>query len=249
MNPETYVPFCGMPPGPEEILTRWTLDPLLLAGLAFALGGVLFCANGTARTRSMMGWALVVVLFVSPLCALSMALFSARVGQHLLLTLVAAPLLAQMWRSYVPPTVVSAIAFAALFWLWHAPVPYAWTLQSDLAYWAMHLSLLGTAISLWAGLQQRVSTRPFESALVIGATAAQMTMLSVLLIFAPEPWHGWHDTAALSWGLSGMADQTLAGAVMWVAGGLLMFGAILLLSRRFLSDDHAETPSRLHSAH
>ena len=38
--------------------------------------------------------ALVAFLFISPLCAASMALFSARVGQHLLLTLIAAPLIA-----------------------------------------------------------------------------------------------------------------------------------------------------------
>ena len=236
METETHVPFCGMPPMPDELLTRWTLDPLLLSGLAFAFGAILWMANGTALRRGVMGWALVAILFVSPLCALSMALFSARVGQHLLLTLVAAPLLAQMWRSHVPPTSISALVFAALFWMWHTPEPYAWTLQSDLAYWAMHLSLLGSAISLWAGLQERLVKRPFECTIVLAATAAQMTMLSVLLVFAPTAWHGWHEAAALSWGLSGMADQTLAGAIMWVAGGLLMFAAVLVLSRRFVSE-------------
>src|SRR6056297_797896 len=136
METETYVPFCGMPPMPDELLSRWTLDPLLLSGLAFAFGAILWMANGTALRRGVMGWALLAVLFVSPLCALSMALFSARVAQHLALTLVAAPLIAAaLPRAPQLPLAPVAALFAVLFWTWHAPAPYALTLGSDLAYW------------------------------------------------------------------------------------------------------------------
>src|SRR3546814_11413452 len=45
------------------------------------------------RRSSDLGLAILVLLFVSPLCALSSALFSVRVGHHVLLTAVAAPLL------------------------------------------------------------------------------------------------------------------------------------------------------------
>lgn len=232
----TYTPYCGMPPPPAELLTRWTLEPGLLIGLALALSVILWQGQGTARRNAVAGWAVVAVLFVSPLCALSMALFSARVAQHLMLTLIAAPLIAGLWRARIPPTVLSAGVFAILLWVWHIPAPYAWTLQSDLAYWAMHLSLLGSAVALWAGLLTRIARHPFEGALVLAGTAAQMTMLSILLIFAPAPWHAWHEAAAMSWGLSGMADQALAGAVMWIAGGLLMALSIWHLSRRFLRE-------------
>ena len=37
MQQDAYTPFCGTPPLPGELLTRWTLDPFLLVGLvAFA---------------------------------------------------------------------------------------------------------------------------------------------------------------------------------------------------------------------
>lgn len=234
MTPDPYVPYCGMPPAPDELWMRWTLEPGLLIGLCVGLMIVLWRGRGAGRAQGLVGWALVAVLFVSPLCALSMALFSARVVQHLLLTLVAAPLLASLWRSHIPPAPLSAGAFAVLFWVWHASTPYGWTLQSDLAYWAMHISLLGSAIALWAGLQSRIAARPFECTLVLAGTAAQMTMLSIMLIFAPAPWHIWHEVAAMSWGMSGMADQTLAGALMWVAGGMLMAGSFWGLARQFL---------------
>lgn len=237
MTPDTYIPYCGMPAAPEDWLTRWTLEPELLIGLFLAAALILWRYDGVSRQRGLAGWALVAVLFVSPLCALSMALFSARVGQHLLLTLVAAPLLARMWLHHVPPAKVAALVFAVLFWAWHSPQPYAWTLSSDLAYWSMHLSLLGSAIALWAALQSGIATRPFEAVIVLAATAAQMTMLAVLLVFAPSAWHNWHAAAAVPWGLSGMADQAFAGALMWVAGGLLMLGAVLLLIRSFLRQE------------
>ena len=50
------------------------------------------------------------VAFISPPCALSSALFSARVVHHALLVAVAAPLLARAWPARRAGTVASAIA-------------------------------------------------------------------------------------------------------------------------------------------
>ncbi|MEO1364636.1 MAG: cytochrome c oxidase assembly protein, partial [Pseudomonadota bacterium] len=148
---DPYTPFCGTPPIPTELLTRWTFDPVLLAVLLAALAVGL--ARLPDRRRFVMAWALVAVLFVSPLCAASMALFSARVAQHILLTLVAAPLLAgALPRTRISP-LGAAVVFAALFWLWHAPAPYQATLASDLTYWAMHLSLFASATLMFASLR------------------------------------------------------------------------------------------------
>jgi putative membrane protein len=232
---DPYVPFCGLPPTPAELLGRWTLEPLLLGGLALALAAVLAATRHGGRRQPLAGWALVALLFVSPLCAASMALFSARVAQHLLLTLVAAPLLAPLLRDRGPGPAPAAAAFAALFWLWHAPAPYALTLQSDLAYWAMHLSLLGAAVLLWAALRARVARAPFAAALALAGTAAQMTLLSVLLIWSESAWHPWHALASAPYGLTALGDQALAGAFMWVAGGVITSALIAALVLRLLA--------------
>ncbi|KAA9006951.1 cytochrome c oxidase assembly protein [Histidinibacterium aquaticum] len=223
-----YVPFCGTPPAPVELLTRWTFDPALLLGLAAFLVVGLWTAH--RRGRFLVGWGLTVLLFVSPLCALSMALFSARVGQHLLLTLVVAPLIASSVPLPRLTPLVTAAFFAALFWVWHAPAPYAGTLASDLTYWSMHLSLFISSVLFWRSLG---ADRPFESFLAAAFTAAQMTAYSVLLVLSPEPWHAWHELTTAPYGMSALGDQALAGGLMWVVGGLLFVGTIGLAVARY----------------
>lgn len=225
---DPYVPFCGVPPLPAELWTRWTFDPFLLAGLALFL--VAGHRLATDRRRFLLAWGLVALLFVSPLCAASMALFSARVGQHILLTLLAAPLLAAALPVLRLPAFPFAALFAVLFWVWHAPGPYGATLQSDLVYWAMHLSLVAAATALFAALR----AAPERGVVAATATAAQMTVYAALVVLAPEPWHGWHELTAAPYGLTALADQQLAGALMWVGGGGLFLGIVAALAARFL---------------
>ena len=70
------VTYCGPPPVPAELVSSFNLDPVLLLGLF---------ATALALRREKAGLAAVAVLavaFVSPLCALSAALFSARPGGY-----------------------------------------------------------------------------------------------------------------------------------------------------------------------
>lgn len=227
---DPFIPFCGTPPAPSELPVRWMTEPALLAGLALALALGLILARD--RGRLSLGWAVLALAFVSPLCAASMALFSARVAQHLLLTLVAAPLIAAALPRLIVPAWVTSVLFAALFWIWHAPVPYAATLRSDLVYWAMHLSLAGAAILLWSSLLHA----PARAVLPAGFTAAQLTTYAMLLTLSPGAWHGWHELTAVPYGLTALQDQQLAGAVMWVAGGALFMVLVAWASFRFLRD-------------
>ncbi|MEM1373336.1 MAG: cytochrome c oxidase assembly protein [Pseudomonadota bacterium] len=232
---DPYIPFCGTPPTPQELLSRWLFDPALLAGLA--LFGIVLMWRAPNRL-SFAGWSLVALLFISPLCALSMSLFSARVAQHILLTLVAAPVLALAWplvsRRIPGQTWIAAASFAALFWLWHSPLPYAATLQSDLTYWLMHLSLIGAAWWLASNLVASLATQPGQGVLALACTAGQMTLLSAILLFSTTAWHPWHEITAAPYGLTALADQQLAAAMMWAGGGALILLSVGLLAYRFV---------------
>ena len=91
--PVSMIAYCGPAAVPDDLWTRWNLDPLLIAMLAAWRSWLVAVAASDARA----GWAAIVlmlVIFVSPLCALSSALFSARVLHHVLLIAAVAPLLA-----------------------------------------------------------------------------------------------------------------------------------------------------------
>lgn len=213
--------YCGPAPGPAELLWRWNLDPAAMAAV------VLF-ALWAARSRSGVTATLVLALtLISPLCALSSALFSARVAHHILLVAVAAPLLALARPARGPVSVgLPFLAATAALWLWHAPLPYDAALGHVGLYWLMQASLLGTAFLFW----QAAFSRPGGSGApwVLFAYMA-MGLLGALLTFAPEPLYGAHRLGPLLWGMEPLADQQLGGLIMWVPAGLpfAVWGAML----------------------
>jgi putative membrane protein len=66
--------------------------------------------------------------------------------------------------------------------------------------------------------------------LLVFAMAMQTVFLSVLLTFARTPWYSGYATTTAPWGLEPLADQQLAGVVMWIpAGGIYLVAALALL--------------------
>ncbi|WP_338664887.1 cytochrome c oxidase assembly protein [Pararoseomonas sp. SCSIO 73927] len=226
MNRTDAVPFCGLPPLPGE--AGWNTSPLLAGVL---LAGLLIGWRPAADRRLfLVGWAVLAATLVSPLCSLAVALFSVRVGQHLLIMLVAAPLIAAAFRARPAgpgALALSAALLAVALWFWHLPAPYALTFTSDIAWWAMHASLLGAAALFWAGVTRAARA---DAALLSGlATAAQMGALGAFLTFAPRPLFAPHAFTTLPFGLTPLEDQQLGGLLMWVPGGIA-FAALALLA-------------------
>jgi len=225
------IAYCGVAATPDDFWFRWNGDPLLLAALAalaFAVGRG-YSANARA------GWAaiaLTLLVFVSPLCALASALFSARVFHHVLLVAAVAPLLAVAFpfrRLRSPPLGMLVVLQAVVLWLWHAPGLYAWGLATVPAYWLMQGSLLASAWLMWRAILAP-STQPGRSLIALVATIVQMGLLGALIVFAPRPLYLVHLTSTAPWGLSPLADQQLAGILMWVPAILPYLGVGLGLA-------------------
>lgn len=231
MQPEILDAYCGPAPVPADLWSSWNFDPLLLGSLA--LGVMLWRHGGRVDrtgTRSLAGAAaLIVVAFVSPLCALSSALFSARVAHHLLLIGAIAPLLAVAlpWRSG-PRLPLSALVIVHAFvvWLWHAPAPYAFALSTPAAYWLMEGTLFLSAWLLWRGVFASRGNRG-GAVLALLATIMQMGFLGAFLVFAPQPLFTAHLTTTPAFGLTPLADQQLSGLLMWVPAFIPYAGVAL----------------------
>jgi putative membrane protein len=222
---DAMIAYCGPAALPNDLWMRWNADPLLIAILAALALAV--SRGRSADTRA--GWGAIVlmlVIFVSPLCALSSALFSVRVLHHVLLVAAVAPLLALAFpqrRMGSPPLFVLVAAHAVILWLWHTPGAYAWGLASVPAYWLMQTSLLGSAWLLWRAILAPAQSGPTPVALA--ATIAQMGLLGALIVFAPRPLYPVHLASTTAWGLVPLTDQQLAGLLMWVPAMLPYLGA------------------------
>jgi putative membrane protein len=190
-----FVPFAllhiGPPPTPETIWHTWTWDPWVLlvlgaASLLYARGvRTLWRRAGVGRgIRVWQAWCYlggIVALFValiSPLDAWGTALFSAHMVQHMVLIVVAAPLLAlgrpmvpmlwalprrwrervgraakrrpvrSLWTALTSPLGVWVLHAVAV-WVWHAPQLYQATLESYPIHTLQHLSFFGSALLFW----------------------------------------------------------------------------------------------------
>jgi putative membrane protein len=264
------VAHAGQPPAPHDLWAAWNLDPLLVVGCLLAVWAYRR-GQGGGRRREADRWrgrcfavALLAlgVALISPLDALSGALASAHMVQHMLLVLVAAPLLALSapasallrgsplgvrrasgrWRRRLGLTRANLRALrhpatawllhVGTLWFWHAAVPYDAALDNQFLHVLEHASFLGTALLFWRVV---IGTRSPErvpnglGALLVFAMAMQSVLLSVLLTFARAPWYSGYATTTTPWGLAPLADQQLAGVIMWIPAGLVYLAAALTL--------------------
>jgi len=223
---DSLIAYCGAAAVPDDAWMRWNVDPLLIAVLAVLALGVALGRSCDARA----GWgaiALMAVVFVSPLCALSSALFSVRVLHHVILVSAVAPLLALAFpqrRAGPVPLAMLVAVHAIVLWLWHAPGPYAWGLASVPSYWLMQLSLLGSAWFLWRAILSP-ATSAGTALVALAVTIGQMGLLGALIVFAAQPLYPVHFASTLAWGFTPLADQQLAGLLMWVPAMLPYLGA------------------------
>lgn len=264
-------PYCGEPPSPVALWSHWRLDPIVLA-LLVGLWALYWIGSHRLRrlapadaptpgqrTAFHAGWLMAALALVSPLCPLSVSLFAARVSQHIVLTMFAAPLVASgspvrclacavrldraadgasALRARAP--LAAAATLAVLIWLWHAPAVYEATFRSVTTYWLMHLSLFASALWLWTALLRASATQAgvLSGLLASILSSAQMGLLGAVITLAPRALYGAHFLTTAAWGLTPLEDQQLGGVVMWVPGCGVFLVVAMIGAARCVSTDH-----------
>lgn len=232
-------PYCGPFTTAEALLSTWNLDPWLIAMITLSFGALLLhrskagfsSGKDSALAIAFVG---VIVAFVSPLCAATVALFSARAVHHLVLVSVVAPALAVAlpWRALSAPLALAATTAALI--LWHVPAVYDAAWSSVGIYWGMQVVTLLPAWLFWSSiLHPRQSGEDLLAhALGVGGLAASMGFIGAVLTFAPTGLYPQHLIGSEAFGLTLLADQQLAGLIMWVPGFLPLAGLALWMVRR-----------------
>jgi cytochrome c oxidase assembly factor CtaG len=201
-QPGNVVMHVGAAPQPHDLWTSWSVEPAVIAGPAaaavvYARGVRALWRRGGRRGRGVAPWRVwcyasgllaVFVALVSPLDAVGGALFSAHMVQHLVLVVVAAPLIAlgeplvatlwafplrvrraagrwarrralrATWAVVSAPLVVWVLHVGTM-WVWHAPRLYESALRHPAVHALEHASFFVPALLFWWLLADRRSRR------------------------------------------------------------------------------------------
>ncbi|RQP04744.1 MAG: cytochrome c oxidase assembly protein [Paracoccus sp. BP8] len=225
--------YCGPPPEPGGLWSSWNLDPVLIAALLLSLAWGL--RHAEARTLFLAGWTGLVLAFVSPLCALTTALFSARAVHHLLLVGLAAPAFAAGLPLRRVPAAAGFAATGLALVIWHVPAAYSAAWNSAAVYWLMQAALFVPAWAFWSAVflpGDRSAEALLVHALLVGALAGTMGLIGAVLAFSDRVLYPQHLAGSWAWGVEALADQQAAGLVMWVPGLVPLALVAALMLRR-----------------
>jgi putative membrane protein len=120
------------------------------------------------------------------------------------------------------------LGFCGLFAFWHLPGPYGWALRSAPLHVLEHASFLASAFAFWSVvLDPAGAGRLDHGARLLYLTGAAILsgLPGALMILTQRAFYLQHAEGAARWGLTPLADQQLAGLVMWIPAGLVYLAA------------------------
>jgi putative membrane protein len=213
-----------------------------------------------------------VVCFVSGLAAIFVAsdwpvhdlaegyFYSLHMVQHLLLSLVAAPLLllgtpGWLMRRLLPGrllTVVKFVArpvpnliqFNAVLVLSHWPLWVNATLRNHPLHFVAHAILLVSALLMWmvlvSPLEEVPRARPPMQMLYLFLQSILPTVPASFLTFGSKPLYSFYETVPRLYGWSALSDQQVAGLIMKLLGGFYLYAIIAVVFFRWYADEERD---------
>ena len=264
-------PVPAEPPSAATLLLGWTFEPLPTLGIAVA--GVWWWwavrrvnaahpANPVPARRSVAfaaGLTALAVALLSGIARYDTTLFSVHMVKHLLLAMVAAPLIALsapitlLMRLASPATrrrwilpalharvtrvlafpVVAWVIFASVMWVSHFSPLFDASLEDPLVHDLEHMLFLGAGLLFWwpaVALDPAPWRMPHPArALYVFLQMPQNTFLAVVLLNAPAVLYAHYATLQRAWGPTPLADQQAAAGIMWLLGDAIFLIAVMAI--------------------
>ena len=185
-------------------------------------------------------------------------LFSVHMVQHLLMSLVAPPLLLAgtpgwLLRSLLRPRwllaavrtlsrpLIALLLFNAFIALSHWPLVVDLAVRSELAHFGLHATLVVTALLMWMPVLSPMFEIPRlrygGQMLYLFAQSIVPTVPATFLTFADGPIYRFYGLAAPLIGIDPVTDQRVAGLIMKIIGGLILWAFIAALFFRWHRQD------------
>lgn len=185
--------------------------------------------------------------------------YSVHMLQHLLFAMVAAPLLllgtpawlarwvlappSRVFRAvrslsrFLPALVVFSVVLALIHW----PPIVNESLQSDLVHFTVHLVLFASSLLLWMPV---LSPLPEIPRIAAPVRIGYLFLLSIVptvpmsfMIFGAHPLYKFYEGRQHLWGLSTLEDQQVAGLIMQIGSGMLIWVLIAVFFFRWAADE------------
>ncbi|HJQ38491.1 MAG TPA: cytochrome c oxidase assembly protein [Thermoanaerobaculia bacterium] len=187
-----------------------------------ALSDVLFSAHMVQHEILMLISAPLMVLgrpFIAALWSLPAS------GRAMVASIAKRPSIATAWERISGPFTV-LLLHAIVVWVWHVPALFDAALHDETIHAFQHLGFfLTAALFWWALVHGRYGRIGYGvGVLYVFATAMHSQILGALLTFAARGWYPTHASRTAAAHLDPVADQQLAGIVMWIP-----FGAVFLI--------------------
>ena len=253
-------------PAARIALTEFTVHPSTVIGLA-ALGALYHWRAGlgplqpdtktravpsTGQRATFYGALLLIFLSLNGwLHDLSdYYLFSAHMIQHLLLTLVAPPLLLMgvpgwMFRPALRSRAVAAVArrittgpmcfaiFSVVLAIWHLPPVYGLAMEHHNIHIVQHLCFMVAATLMWWPVLSPLPELPRLSyplqMLYLFLLSIPMSIIAICIGYSDHVLYPAYSAAPRIWGITPMQDQLIGALIMWVPGGLFFFAIITVV--------------------
>jgi putative membrane protein len=193
--------------------------------------------------------------------------YSVHMVQHLLFAMVAAPLLllgtpawlarwvlrppSLLFRSvrslarFLPALIVFNVVLVVTHWPWLVNE----SLHSGLVHFSVHTVLFLSSLIVWMPV---LSPLPEIPRLAIPVRAVYLFLQSVVptvpasfLTFGSTPLYKFYVGAPHIWGLSTLEDQQMAGLIMKIGAGMLLWALIAVLFFRWAADEERKQRPRL----
>ncbi len=255
-------------PGVGPLLTRWEFDPLFILAAGGSTWWYLATARALARAHPGSPWprkrtafflagiGVMAFAVMSPPASYDGVLFTVHMWQHILLMMVAAPLLllgtpitlllrsvsSHTRREVILPflhsrfvravtfPVVAWLAFAVTMWGSHYSPLFNAALEHEWLHWLEHMLYVTVALMFWwqvIGADPTPWRMPHPiRMLYVFLQMPQNSFLALSIYNTERVLYSHYETTLRTWGPSPLEDQQLAGITMWVVGDLLFLAAV-----------------------
>lgn len=188
-------------------------------------------------------------------------LYAAHMVQHMLYTLVAGPLLVAgtppwLARAALRPAPIrrafglltrplpALLLFNGVLLFTHWPDVVAASVSSELTHFWLHVLVVGSAYVMWwpiaSPLPELPPLSPPVQMIYLFLQSLAPTIPASFLTFGQEPLYPVYAALPRIWGIDALTDQLVAGLVMKIVGGAILWAVIAVVFFRWANREQRE---------